>query len=696
MADTITSTRLAVDIGGTFTDVVLEVGERHFTHKLLTTPNSPERAVFDGIAAVLGKASLGPEAVGLILHGTTLATNAIIERAGAKTALVATDGFRDSVEMAYENRFEQYDINVERPAPLVPRYLRWPVRERVSARGAPLTPLDETTVEALLPQIDEHGIESLAVGLIHSYANPAHETRVAEIIGAARPDLSITLSSEVCPEIREYERLSTACANAYVQPLVARYLTALQAGLSERGFTCPFLLMMSSGGLTTLETAVRFPIRLVESGPAGGAILARHIAAQCGLSRLLSFDMGGTTAKICLIDDGEAETSRSFEVARAYRFTKGSGLPLRIPVIEMVEIGAGGGSIAQVDGLGRVQVGPESAGAQPGPVCYGQGGERPTVTDADLTLGRIDPDAFAGGSLSLQNEAAQTAIAESVGDNLKLADALAAFAIAEVVDENMANAARVHAVERGREVSDRALLAFGGAAPLHASRLAEKLGIDRVIVPTGAGVGSAIGFLRAPVSYELVRSLYATLGNLDAAAVARMFEEMREAAHTVVRLGAPDATLTETRTAYMRYLGQGHEVAVPVTATDFGPDDVATLKTAFETAYRAHFGLTIPDIEVEILNWSLALTTTPETPLGEPAVEPRPAPAPHGHREIFDADAGAFVRAPVYDRDALDTGATVEGPALITEAQTTTVVSSAFDARIVGLGYIVLERRAAS
>jgi len=696
MADIEAGPRLAVDIGGTFTDVVMEVGEQRHTHKLLTTPSAPERAVFDGINAVLGKASLGPEAVGLILHGTTLATNAIIERAGAKTALITTEGFRDSVEMAYENRFEQYDINVERPAPLVPRYLRWPVRERISARGAPLTPLDEDTVRALLPGLEEHAIESLAIGLIHSYANPAHERRVAEIIGAARPDLSITLSSEVCPEIREYERMSTACANAYVQPLVARYLTALRAGLAERGFTCPFLLMMSSGGLTTLETAIRFPIRLVESGPAGGAILARHIAAECGLPRLLSFDMGGTTAKICLIDDGEAETSRSFEVARAYRFSKGSGLPLRIPVIEMVEIGAGGGSIAGVDALGRVQVGPESAGAQPGPACYGQGGERPSVTDADLALARIDPGAFAGGSMSLDSDAARTAIVSEVGAKLNLSDTLAAFAIAEVVDENMANAARVHAVERGREVAERALLAFGGAAPLHAARLAEKLGINRVIVPTGAGVGSAIGFLRAPVSYELVRSLYGTLGSLDTAAVARMFLEMREESQAVVRLGAPDAALTETRTAFMRYLGQGHEVAVPVTATDFGPNDMATLKTAFETAYRAQFGLTIPDIEIEVMNWSLALSTWPEVPAGVPPSPPQAAPEPRGRRAVFDATTAEFVEASIYDREALEPGCTVPGPALITEAQTTTVVSSAFNASVNGLGYIVLERRSGS
>ncbi|MCH9000441.1 MAG: hydantoinase/oxoprolinase family protein, partial [Proteobacteria bacterium] len=392
--------RLAVDIGGTFTDLVLEANGRRATVKVLTTQANPERGVLDGVAKVMAEAGIQAAEVGLIIHGTTLATNALIERKGAKTALIVTEGLRDSVEMAQENRFEQYDINIDRPEPLVPRYLRWPVAERLNAAGEVLIPLDEASVAALVPAIAEHGIESLAVGLIHSYANPAHERRVAEILHAAVPDLSVTLSSEVCPEIREYERQSTTCANAYVRPLMARYLTRLERDLRAGGFACPFLLMTSGGGLTGFETAVKFPVRLVESGPAGGAILAGRVAAECGFDRVLSFDMGGTTAKICLIDGATPLTSRSFEVARAYRFLKGSGLPLRIPAIEMVEIGAGGGSIASVDALKRIVVGPESAGADPGPACYALGGEAPTVTDADVVLGRIDIESFAGGAVA--------------------------------------------------------------------------------------------------------------------------------------------------------------------------------------------------------------------------------------------------------------------------------------------------------
>src|SRR5690606_26679253 len=505
------SARIAVDIGGTFTDVAVETSAGLFTTKVLTTPRAPEDGVMAGIEAAMAEAGLSPGDIAVIIHGTTLATNALIERKGAKTALVVTEGFRDSLEMAYENRFEQYDINMDRPAPLVPRYLRLPVRERMNAGGEPLVPLDESSVEAIVPTLREHGIDSVAIGLLHSYANPAHEIRVAEILKAAMPDLWITRSSEVCPEVREYERQSTACANAYVQPIMARYLTNLDRRLTAAGYTCPLFLMMSGGGITTLETAIANPIRLVESGPAGGAILASFIAAECGLPEVLSFDMGGTTAKICLFDDGKPQSSRTFEVARVYRFMTGSGLPLRIPVIEMVEIGAGGGSIAHVDSMRRITVGPKSAGSEPGPACYDLGGTEPTVTDADVVLGRIDPAGFAGGRVTMDPLKAETALSKGVGGPLDLSPALAAFGVSEIVDENMANAARVHAVERGKNLDGRAMVAFGGAAPLHAARLAEKLGVDRVVVPTGAGVGSAIGFLRAPIAYEVVRSRYMRL-----------------------------------------------------------------------------------------------------------------------------------------------------------------------------------------
>ena len=399
--------RLGVDIGGTFTDVALEADGRRYSAKILTTPEAPERAVLEAIGTVLREAALAPADLSIIIHGTTLATNAIIERKGAKTALLTTEGFRDTIEIRHENRFEQYDVNIDLPPPLVPRRLRFPVRERIDARGRMLVPLDEAGVCSLAGRLAAAGVQSVAIGFLHSFTNPAHERRAGEILAERLPGVPVTLSSDVSPEMREYERFSTACANAYVQPLIGRYLADLEAMLRHEGFVCPLFLMLSGGGLTSIETAIRFPVRLVESGPAGGAIFAAEIARQCGLDKVLSYDMGGTTAKICLIDDLKPQTNRAFEVARIYRFKKGSGLPLRIPVIEMVEIGAGGGSIARVDRLKRITVGPDSAGADPGPACYGRGGTAPTVTDADLLLGRIDPTGFSGGRLPLDRGAAE-------------------------------------------------------------------------------------------------------------------------------------------------------------------------------------------------------------------------------------------------------------------------------------------------
>ncbi|HSP26424.1 MAG TPA: hydantoinase/oxoprolinase family protein, partial [Saliniramus sp.] len=592
--------RLAVDIGGTFTDIALEIGAHRITTKVLTTSRAPEDGVLAGISKVLDEGGIAPADIGIIIHGTTLATNALIERKGAKTALVVTEGFRDSVEMAYENRFEQYDVNVDRPRPLVPRYLRLPVRERLTAAGEALVALDEQSVRDLVPILRENAIESIALGLIHSYANPAHEQRVAEILREELPGVPVSLSCEVCPEIREYERQSTTCANAYVQPLIGRYLTRLDAQLRERGFVCPFFLMTSGGGLTTLDTAVRFPIRLVESGPAGGAILASRIATELGLEEVLSYDMGGTTAKICLIDGMTPLKSRTFEVDRVYRFKRGSGLPVRIPVIEMVEIGAGGGSIAHVDAMQRINVGPHSAGSQPGPACYGHGGSEPTVTDADVMMGRIDPARFADGAVALDLDAAAGAVAGKVGEPLGLTAPLAAFGICEIVDENMANAARVHAIEWGKDVARRTMIAFGGAAPLHAARLAETLGLDTVIVPTGAGVGSAIGFLQAPIAYEVVRSRYMRLSAFSPALANEALDAMRAEADAVVRLGAPAEGLIETRQAFMRYAGQGHEISVDVPVRAIVADDAGALKEAFEAAYTALYGRIIPHLDIEI------------------------------------------------------------------------------------------------
>ena len=686
--------RLAVDIGGTFTDIVLEKDGAYHGTKVLTTRDAPAEGVLEGIDRILEETASPPESVALVIHGTTLATNALIERKGAKTALIVTEGHRDALEMAYENRFAQYDIQADRLPPLVPRDLRLPVGERMNFRGEVLRPLDEGSVEALVPLLEAEGVESVAVGLLHAYANPAHERRIGEVLQARLPGLSLSLSSEVCPEIREYERQSTTCANAYVRPLMARYLADLEARLVARGLACPCLLMTSGGSLITIETAVRHPVRLVESGPAGGAILAADIARRLGEDRVVSFDMGGTTAKICLIDEGAPLLSRSFEVDRAHRFMKGSGMPVKIPVVEMVEIGAGGGSIAGVDALGRIGVGPESAGSEPGPACYGRGGERPTVTDANLLLGRLDPASFAGGSLRLDAAAAEAGLARDVGAPLGL-DALdAARSVIEIVDETMAAAARVHAVERGTEIAGRTMIAFGGAAPLHAARLADKLHIDRVIVPANAGVGSAVGFLLAPIAYEVVRSRYMRASALDAAVLDGLFRDMAREARAVVRLGAPDAALEEHRHAYARYVGQGHEIKIELPSGPLGEAEAEALRATFEQDYERQYGRSVPGLDVEVLTWSVTVSAPAETPRATSETpgtgrslstrETRPIHFPGAQRS---ADAG------LYERRGLASGDRLGGPAAIAEPQTTTIVPDGFAASVNGRGDLVLDRR---
>jgi len=684
--------RIAVDIGGTFTDFALQRGDEILSAKVLTTPSKPEDGVLAGIESLLADAALAPQEVGLIIHGTTLATNAIIERKGAKTALIVTEGHRDTLEMAYENRFAQYDILADRPEPLVPRARRWPVRERLAWTGEALLPLQEESVEALLPRIADEGIEAVAIGLLHAYADPRHERRVAEIIKGAYPDLPLSLSGEVCPEIREYDRLSTTVANAYVQPLMARYLRVLNTALAERGFACPFFLITSAGGLTTLETGMRLPIRLVESGPAGGAILASRIARQCALDQAVSFDMGGTTAKICLIDDGEPLVSRTFEVDRQYRYMKGSGFPLKVPVIEMVEIGAGGGSIAAVDSVGRLSIGPRSAGADPGPACYGTGGDEPTVTDADLLMGRLDPERFAGGKMTLRGDRAAEAVEGRVAGPLGIPLEEAVYGIGEMVDESMAGAARVHAIEWGKDLAKRTMIAFGGAAPLHAARLAQKLDIDKVIIPTKAGVGSAVGFLAAPIAFEVVRSRYVPLESFDAQAANALFDEMRAEASSIVAEGAPGERLVERRAASMRYMGQGHEIIVELPVRPLRDEDALVLKQAFETAYRHLYGRLIESLEIEALSWSLTVSTEPPEVAPTPKTADLCAPSSSLAREVHDPLAGT-VQMALYERAALAPGTCLQGPALVIESETTTVVPVGFDLRVDGLGYLELSRK---
>ena len=696
MSDHGAAARIGVDVGGTFTDIALEAGGRRFTSKLLTTAEDPAEACMHGLEDVLKKAGLEPGAVGVIIHGTTLATNAIIERKGATTSLITTQGFRDTIQIGTEGRPEQYDINIIQPAPLVPRRRRFTVAERLNSRGEVLVPLERESLEALLPALDAAGTESLAIAFIHGYANPAHEELARDFFLKTRPDWPVTISADVSPEFREFERFSTTCANAYVRPLIERYLGNFEARLTERGFTCPLQLMLSSGGLTTLETAKQFPVRLVESGPAGGAIFAREIADTHGIEKALSFDMGGTTAKICLVDEGRAQTSRRFEVARVYRFRKDSGIPLRIPVIEMVEIGAGGGSIAWIDELGRISVGPQSAGSSPGPACYDLGGVKPTVTDANVEMGRIDPLGFAGGRMPLDAGKATAAIEADIGAPMSMSAMAAAFGLTEVVCENMATAARVHAIESGKNADDRTLIAFGGAAPLHACQMAEKLGIRRIIVPRHAGVGSAVGFLRAPVSYEVVRTLYQRMDAFDADVVNAVYEEMEAEAARYVRLGAgEDAALSVRRQAYMRYQGQGHEIAVDIPNDSFGEDGGQVFQVLFDRGYKAAFGRDIGAIAAaEVVAWSVTVSTEPHADLEPELAASGPLNGASTERQVFDPGALSVMGYTIHARDALGPGASVEGPAVITEEETSTVVDSRFRARILPGGEIELERRA--
>jgi len=684
--------RLAIDIGGTFTDVVLEAEGRRFSTKVLTTPKAPEEGFLEGTMAVLKKSGLAPGQIEAVIHGTTLATNAIIERRGARVGLITTAGFRDCLEIAYEHRFEQTDLNMIRPPPLVPRTLRLELPERMAADGTIVTPLDEAAVLKVADQLRGAQVEAVAVGLLHSYANDTHERRIRELITASLPGIPISLSSQVSPEIREYDRISTTVANAYVRPQMEGYLTRLKRILAERGFTCGLLMITSSGAMTTLETACEFPIRLVESGPAGGAVLASNLSVELDATRVVSFDMGGTTAKICLIDNFRPLHARTFEVARAYRFLKGSGYPLRIPVIEMVEIGAGGGSIAAVDDLSRVTVGPQSASSVPGPACYGLGGTKPTVTDADLTLGRLEPNFFAGGKIKLDAPAAQGALNEAVGQPLNLTPQQAAAGVAEIVDENMANAARVHAIEWGKELADRTMIAFGGAAPLHAARLAEKCGIRRVVIPTGAGVGSAIGFLQAPVGYDVTRSRYLQLSAFSAEFVNSLFAEMSAEATASIRLASPSGLIEERRTAYMRYRGQGHEIDVELPTRALTATDGALLEKLFLERYTELFGRTIPNLGTEVMTWSLSAAIAVMRPSKLP---PTPSAKPYvgdTRRAIFDTELLRPIDYQIVRRDQLVPGVVVRGPAIIVEEETSTLVSRHFDATILSSGYIELTR----
>ncbi|WP_439630426.1 hydantoinase/oxoprolinase family protein [Shinella sp.] len=684
--------RVGVDIGGTFTDIALDVDGALHSTKVLTDYTAPERAILKGVAAVAELAGIALSEIGLLIHGTTLATNALIERRGAKTAFVTTEGFRDTLEMRTENRFEQYDLNITLPPALIARADRFTVRERMNAAGKVLLALDEASVEAVVSAIAAGGYESVAIGFIHAYANGAHEAAVRDAIVKRLPHVSVSISSEVSPQMREFERFNTVCANAYVKPAIKSYLDRLVVSLKQIGVGCPVFMIHSGGGIVSVESASEFPVRLVESGPAGGAIFAADIARRHGLDTVLSFDMGGTTAKICLIENQVPKTAKTFEVARTYRFRKGSGMPISIPVVEMVEIGAGGGSIAGVDAMRQIRVGPHSAASEPGPACYQRGGKNPTVTDADLILGKLDPDNFAGGAIPLSVEASRQAMADDIGAVIGLDPDGAAYGTCEMVDENMANAGRVHTVENGKNIADFTMITFGGAGPLHAARLCEKMGISTFLVPAGAGVGSAIGFLRAPFGYESVRSAVFNLSDFDFAAANHLLDSMKAEATGFVEGGLDAGAPVIERTLFMRYAGQGWDIPVALAADRFDAQSAQKLVEQFEADYARFFGRAIEGLDIEIVSWSVK-ASSPLPPVERvAAVDEGSVVAPAKTRRLFEAAQGAFLDAGIHERDDLKPGDVVKGPAIVVERETSTMLTAAFKAVVQNDGCLLVTR----
>lgn len=685
--------RIGSDIGGTFTDLVLvsDDGAVFEIGKVLTTPAEPDEAVIAGTEQVVRSAGADRDDIAHHVHCTTLFTNALIQRRGAVTALITTKGFRDAVEIAREHRYDMYDLRMERPEPLAPRHLRFEVDERVLADGSVRQGVDEAEVVALARRLASEGVEAVAVCLLHAYRNPAHERRLGEILDRELPDLDVTLSSDLVPEIREYDRGSTTLANVYVKGIARRYLGRLNRRLrDELGIGAPLFVMQSNGGMCDIETAQEYPIRLVESGPAAGALATAHYGRLLGHADLLSFDMGGTTAKACLIVNGEPLVAPEFEIDRRYHFKKGSGLPAKVPVIEMIEIGTGGGSIARVDAMRRLQVGPQSAGADPGPVCYGRGGVEPTVTDADLILGYLDPNFFLGGKMALDVGAARQGVAR-LGSELGLDLVQAAWAIHQLANESMASAARIHAIERGQDVERFPVFAFGGSGPVHAFGVARILGNPRVIYPRNAGVMSAIGFLTAPLSFDLVRSLPSGLDDADWDEVRRLIEEMEAQGRELLAKTIPVEAVRFRRLADMRYRKQGYEIRVPIPAGRLDAGSRDEIRGNFEAAYTALYGHTLPNAPIDVISWrvigygpkpDLAL---PRTAAGDPAR------ALKARRLAYLPEQGGLAEVPVYDRYALPREAVLTGPAILEERESTVVVAGQAAMRVDQWGNLIVD-----
>jgi N-methylhydantoinase A len=684
------SLSLGIDIGGTFTDLVLHdpATGRANIWKESTTPDDPARGALTGALEVLRRAGRLPAEVGRVVHATTLFTNALIERKGARTALITTAGFRDVLEIGRERKYELYDIFLTMPRPLVDSPWRREARERLAPDGSVEIPLDLEAALAEVAALVAEGAESLAIVFLHAHANPAHERALGEAVSRRFPALSLSLSSEIAPEIREYPRTSTTVANAYVRPLADRYLARMEAELARAGIPGGLFLMLSNGGLTHVAEARRAPVQLLESGPAAGALAGAWFGRNAGLDKVLAFDMGGTTAKLALVDDGEPLVAWGFEAAREKRFLRGSGLPMQIATVELIEIGAGGGSIARRSGLGTLAVGPESAGAQPGPACYGRGGTEPSVTDADLALGRLDAGFFLGGEMRIDLPAAQAALGR-LAASLGVSADRAALGVHDIVNENMAGAARVAIAERGRVPQDYALLATGGAGPVHAWAVARLLGISRVVCPPGAGAGSAIGMLMADARVDRVAHYGARLAAAEPAAMRRIFEALEAQGLVVLTsTGADIASHRATRLADMRYSGQGSELTIAL------PDDLSAegVRAGFEAAYRRLFARTPPGAAIEFVALRLALTA-PMPGTGGTLELPHHATgtALKGHRLVFFAETGGHVETAVYDRYALSAGEVIHGPAVFEENESTFVIGPGATARLLQDGSILAE-----
>lgn len=685
---------LGSDIGGTFTDFALVDPDRGIVaiHKRLTTPDDPSVAVAEGLQALADGHAESVSRLATHIHGTTLVTNAVIERKGARTGLITTAGFRDVLAIGREKRYDGWDLKITFPEPLVERPARVEVTERIHSSGRILTPIDRDSVRTAVRELLRQGVESIAICLLHGYRNPMHERAVAAVVAEMAPDMPVSLSCEVLPNIGEYERTCTTVVNAYTKPAANRYLSRLEARLAETGASGELLLMLSSGGINSVETARAFPVQIIESGPAAGALGAAHYARIAGLQKVLSFDMGGTTAKLCIVQEGRVSKTTDFEVAHVHRFKKGSGIPVRVPVLDLMEIGAGGGSIARITDVGTVQVGPESAGADPGPACYGSGGAVPTVSDADLLLGYLDGDHFLGGGMALDRAAAERAIRTQIAEPLGLNLAEAAFGIHGIVNENMASAAQVYVTEHGEDPAQYTLAAFGGAGPVHAYDMARRLGVRKLLIPPRAGVASALGMVVAPISYDTVRTHRFDIASGDYAALDTVYAEMAaECAERMPRSVDRD-TLVYERSADMRYIGQGYTVAVPLPDGALADETPDSLRAGFDAVYRKLYGRTYDDLGLEFVDLRLTASRPSETRLADITVAGTPDAKPLGTREAYCPVARTFVTHAVYERSDLGPGFEAVGPAIVQEDESTTIIGVDGQLSVDARGSLLIER----